>query len=428
MRALTLIASSLAASVLCAAAAPAHAQTLAITGARILTGTGTTIDNGTVLVRDGRIAAVGRDVTVPAGATVIDGQGKVVTPGLINSYTTIGIVEIEAVEETNDAASDNDQITAAFDVRYGLNPYSTLVPIERDGGITSAVVAPGARASIIAGLGSLIHLSGATADAMLDRSPVAMFGILNERAAQRTGGARGTAVLRLRELLEDVKDFAANRTAYENRDRRDLSLSRLDLEAMVPVVQGRLPLVLAVDRAPDLLNALALAREFKLRLVLSGAAEGWMVADAIRSAGVPVIMNPLTDIPGYDNLAATLENAARLQRAGVTLAFATFDAHNARNLRFLAGNAVANGMPYDAALAAITSGPARIWGADSVTGALAPGRRADLVVWTGDPFELLTRAEHVLIGGREMPPDNRQRELLARYRTLSASVPAQYRK
>jgi imidazolonepropionase-like amidohydrolase len=424
MRALSFIA---AAALLAGAAATASGQTVAITGGRVLTGTATTIENGTVLLRDGRIVAVGRDVPIPAGATVIDGHGKVVTPGLINSYTTIGVVEIEAVDETNDAASSNDQITAAFDVRYGLNPSSTLIPIERDGGVTGAVVAPGARASIIAGMGALIHLAGGTADSMIDRSPVAMFGILNEGAAERTGGARGTAVLRLRELLEDVKVYAANPAAYETRDRRDLSLSRLDLEAMVPVVQGRLPLVLAVDRAPDILNALSLAKEFKLRLILSGAAEGWRVAGAIRAAGVPVIMNPLTDIPFYDDLAATLENAARLQKAGVTVAFATFDAHNARNLRFLAGNAVANGMPYDAALAAITSVPARIWGADSMIGALAPGRRADLVVWSGDPFELLTRAEHVFIGGREMPPDNRQRQLLARYRTLGDSIPAQYR-
>jgi imidazolonepropionase-like amidohydrolase len=425
MRALTF---SAAGVLLAGAASTASGQTVAITGARVLTGTAATIENGTVLLRDGRIVAVGRDVPIPAGATVIDGHGKVVTPGLINSYTTIGVVEIEAVDETNDAASSNDQITAAFDVRYGLNPSSTLIPIERDGGVTGAVVAPGARASIIAGMGALIHLAGGTADSMIDRSPVAMFGILNEGAAERTGGARGTAVLRLRELLEDVKVYAANPAAYETRDRRDLSLSRLDLEAMVPVVQGRLPLVLAVDRAPDILNALSLAKEFKLRLILSGAAEGWRVAGAIRAAGVPVIMNPLTDIPFYDDLAATLENAARLQKAGVTVAFATFDAHNARNLRFLAGNAVANGMPYDAALAAITSVPARIWGADSMIGALAPGRRADLVVWSGDPFELLTRAEHVFIGGREMPPDNRQRQLLARYRTLGDSIPAQYRR
>jgi imidazolonepropionase-like amidohydrolase len=406
---------------------PLAAQTVAITGGRVLTGTGTTLDSATIVVRDGRIAAVGAGVAVPAGATVFDARGKVVTPGLINSYTTIGVVEIEAVNETSDAASSNDRITAAFDVVYGLNPVSTLIPIERDGGVTSAVVAPAARASIIGGKGALIHLSGSRADSMIDRAPVAMFGVLDESAAERTGGARGTAVLRLRELLEDVRDYAANPAAYENRDRRDLSLSRLDLEAMVPVVQGKLPLVLVVERAPDILNALALAREFKLRLVIAGAAEGWMVGDAIAAARVPVIMNPLTDIPGYDNLAATLENAARLRKAGVVIAFATFDAHNARNLRFLAGNAVANGLPYDAAIEAITSAPARIWGADADIGTVAVGREANLVIWSGDPLELMTRAERVFIHGQDMPPDNRQRELLARYRTLSDSLPPQYR-
>jgi imidazolonepropionase-like amidohydrolase len=406
---------------------PLAAQTVAITGGRVLTGTGTTLDSATIVVRDGRIAAVGAGVAVPAGATVFDARGKVVTPGLINSYTTIGVVEIEAVNEPSDAASSNDRITAAFDVVYGLNPVSTLIPIERDGGVTSAVVAPAARASIIGGKGALIHLSGSRADSMIDRAPVAMFGVLDESAAERTGGARGTAVLRLRELLEDVQDYAANPAAYENRDRRDLSLSRLDLEAMVPVVQGKLPLVLVVERAPDILNALALAREFKLRLVIAGAAEGWMVGDAIAAARVPVIMNPLTDIPGYDNLAATLENAARLRKAGVVIAFATFDAHNARNLRFLAGNAVANGLPYDAAIEAITSAPARIWGADADIGTVAVGREANLVIWSGDPLELMTRAERVFIHGQDMPPDNRQRELLARYRTLSDSLPPQYR-
>jgi imidazolonepropionase-like amidohydrolase len=406
---------------------PLAAQTVAITGGRVLTGTGTTLDSATIVVRDGRIAAVGAGVAVPAGATVFDARGKVVTPGLINSYTTIGVVEIEAVNETSDAASSNDRITAAFDVVYGLNPVSTLIPIERDGGVTSAVVAPAARASIIGGKGALIHLSGSRADSMIDRAPVAMFGVLDESAAERTGGARGTAVLRLRELLEDVRDYAANPAAYENRDRRDLSLSRLDLEAMVPVVQGKLPLVLVVERAPDILNALALAREFKLRLVIAGAAEGWMVGDAIAAARVPVIMNPLTDIPGYDNLAATLENAARLRKAGVVIAFATFDAHNARNLRFLAGNAVANGLPYDAAIEAITSAPARIWGADADIGTVAVGREANLVIWSGDPLELMTRAERVFIHGQDMPPDNRQRQLLARYRTLSDSLPPQYR-
>jgi imidazolonepropionase-like amidohydrolase len=408
-------------------AAPVAAQTVAITGARVLTGTGQTLDNATLVMRNGKITALAQGGAVPPGAVVVDGRGKTVTPGLINSATTIGIVEIEAVDETNDAASRNPEITAAFDVRYGLNPYSTLIPIERDGGVTHAVVVPGARTSIIAGQGAVIQLAGGTADSMLVRPRVAMFGLLDEGAAERTGGARGTAVLRLRELLEDVRVYAADRAAYERRARRDLSLSRLDLDAMVPVVMGDMPLVLTVNRAPDILNALALAREFKLKLVLSGVAEGWMVASQIAAAGVPVVVNPLTDIPGYDALGATLENAARLARAGVTIMFATFDAHNARNLRFFAGNAVANGLPYEAALAAVTSTPARVWGIGDRVGTLAVGRDADLVVWSGDPFELLTRAERVYIGGIEQPGDSRQRALLERYRHLNDSLPPQYR-
>lgn len=406
----------------------ASAQDLAITGGTVLTGTGQKFEHGTVLIHDGKVTAVGSGLTVPAGVRVLDATGKTVTPGLINSYTSVGAVEIEAVNETNDIASNNPRFTAAFSVVYGLDPYSTLLPIERDGGVTSAVVAPAARASIIGGQGALIHLAGAVADSMIIRAPLAMFGILNEGAAERSGGSRGDAMLRLREFLEDVRDYARNPSAFEARNLRDLSLSRLDLEAMVPVVQGRLPLVLSVDRAPDILNALALAREFKLHLVLAGAAEGWLVADAIARDSVGVIIDPLTDIPGYDQLAATLSNAARLQKAGVTVALATFDAHNARNVRFLAGNAVANGMPYDAALAAITSAPARIWRVEQQVGALAPGRQADLVVWSGDPLELMTQAEHVFIGGREMPQDNRQRELLARYRHLSDSLPPAYRR
>ncbi|HET9151143.1 MAG TPA: amidohydrolase family protein [Gemmatimonadales bacterium] len=405
----------------------AAAQTVAITGARVLVGNGTTLDGATVVIRDGRIAAVGRDAAVPDGARVIDARGKVVTPGLLNSATSLGAMEIEAVDETNDAASNNPKITAAFDIRYSLNPWTTLIPIERDGGVTSAVVAPNPRASIIAGTGALIRLSGLRVDSLVERSPVAMFGAFDERAAARTGGSRGDAMLTFRELLQDVKTYAADRQAYDNRARRDLALSRLDLEAMVPVVEGKLPLALSVNRAADILNALALAREFRLRLIIIGAAEGWMVADDIRAAGVPVILDPLLDIPGYDGLAATLENATRLRKAGVTIAFATFDAHNARNLRFSAGNAVANGLPYDEALAAITSAPARIWGVGDRLGQIAAGQDADVVVWSGDPFELMTRAEHVFIRGQEMAPDNRQRELLARYRTLSDTLPPQYR-
>jgi imidazolonepropionase-like amidohydrolase len=404
-----------------------RAQTIAITNARILPVAGPPIERGTLVMRDGKIAAVGANVPVPAGAQVIDGTGKTVTPGFLNSDTQVGIVEIDAVSESNDTGSGNDQITAAFDVTWGLNPNSTLIPIERTGGITRAVVAPAARAGLIAGQGAVIRLAGDRTSQMVDRPRVAMFGVLDQGAAAQAGGSREDAVLRIRELLEDARDYAAHRSAYESRDRRDYSASRLDLEALVPVVQGKMLLALNVNRAADIENALQLARDYKLKLILLGAAEGWEVADDIAHAGVPVVMDPLTDIPDFDQLGATLENAARMAKAGVQLAFATFDASNARNVRFLAGNAVSYGMPYDAALRAVTVNPARIWGIAEHYGTLEPGKDADVVVWTGDPFELLSYAQHVFIQGREMPGDNRQQELLDRYRTLNGPLPPQYK-
>jgi hypothetical protein len=196
-------------------------------------------------------------------------------------------------------------------------------------------------------------------------------------------------------------------------------VSRLDLQALVPVVRGQVPLAIAADRASDILVALRLAREFRLRLVLIGAAEGWMVAREIATAGVPVVVNPLQNIPSFERLGATLENAGRLASAGVHVALASFETHNARKLKQGAGNAVAHGMPYAAALRAVTLTPAEIWGVADRYGSIEPGKDADLVIWDGDPFELTTRVEHVFIRGREVPPDTRQRELFERYRHVS---------
>lgn len=405
----------------------AAAQTFAITGAEIHTAAGPVIEGGTVVVRDGRIEAVGPGVTAPAGARVIDGTGKVVTPGFLDSYTQLGVVEIGAVSGTNDLSSEDDRVTAAFRVSYGINPASTLLPIARTGGITRAVVAPSARASIIAGQGALILLGGDRLEDMLLRDPIAMFGILDEGAAERAGGSRGVSMMRLREALQDAVDYAANRPAFEAGNRRAYALSRLDLEALGPVVRGELPLALDVHRAADIRQALLMADELGIHLVLVGAREGWTVADEIARAGVPVVVNPMADIPDFDALASTLENAARLAEAGVDVVFASFDAHNVRNLRQAAGIAVAYGMGYDAALRAITAAPARIWGIGDRYGTLEPGMDADLVVWDGDPFEMLTGAEQVFVQGRELPLDTRQTELTERYLRLEGGLPPSYK-
>ncbi|MEJ2679327.1 MAG: amidohydrolase family protein [Gemmatimonadota bacterium] len=403
----------------------ASAQTVVITNARVYPVSGPVIEHGSVLIRDGRIAAVGADVQVPQGARLIDGTGKVVTPGLLDSNSQIGLVEIGAYPNTNDMRTTDDRITAAFDPADGLNPRSTLIPVTRIEGITRAVVAPSAAGSIIAGQGLLIDLAPGTATDMIEKDPVAMFAVLGEGGAARTGGARGAASLRLREILEDARDYAANTTAYRRNQRYDYSLSRLDLEALAPVVQGKLPLAIQADRASDIRTAIRLSQEYNFKLILVGAAEGWTVADDIARAGVPVIINPMTDIPEFADLAATLQNAGRMSRAGVDVIFASFTAHNARNLKQEAGNAVANGMPFDAALRAVTLAPAKLWGIDDRYGSLEPGKDADVVVWDGDPFDVLTNVEHVFIRGREVPMTSRQLELAKRYMNRS-DWPAAY--
>jgi imidazolonepropionase-like amidohydrolase len=405
---------------------PLSAQTVAITNARIYTIAGPVIERGTLIIRNGKIAAVGADVAVPTGARVIDGTGKMVTPGLLDSSTGLGTVEIDADDPSNDRSVTGDRVTAAFNVADNLNPFSTLLPVTRVEGITRAVVAPGNGSTIIAGQGVLIDLGGQGLAVSIERNPVAMFAVLGEAGAGRAGGSRAAAILRLREALQDARDYANNRTAFENAQRRDYALSRLDLEALLPVIRGALPLVINVNRASDILAALRVAREFNLRLIVSGAAEGWLVARELAAANVPVIINPMVNIPGMEALGITLENAARLHAAGANVVFASFDSHNSRNIKQLAGNAVSYGMPYDAALRAMTLNPARLWGIAERYGTLEAGKDADVVVWSGDPLELTTVVEHVFINGRAVPDDTRQRALFNRYRRVGGSMPEAY--
>lgn len=413
-----------------AGAAGAGAETIAITGARVHPVSSAAIDGATVVIADGRIVAVGRDVEIPAGARVVDARGKWVTPGLLDSSAGVAAVEIGAYDDTTESRVEDDRVTAAFDVVDGLNPWATNVAVNRVEGIARAVVMPRPGKSLIAGQAALVSLRPlAVPDprAMVERAPVAMVATLGSGGAELAGGARAAALLRLREALEDARDFAANRRAWESAGRRDYALSRLDLEALAPVVGGELPLAVTVDRASDLLAAVRFAAEQHLELIVVGGAEAWMVARELAAAKVPVILNPMSNLPDFESLGSTLENAARLEAAGVTVAFASFDAHNARDLRHASGVAVAYGMSWDAALAAVTAVPARIWGIADRYGTLEPGKAADLVVWSGDPFELSTTAEHVFLDGREVPSDTRQRDLLERYRRLDGELPPAYR-
>jgi imidazolonepropionase-like amidohydrolase len=417
---------------LTAIGSPAPAATasgvVAITGAKVYTlGRAGTLDDATVVLENGRIRAVGKGIAIPAGARTIDARGKVVTPGLFDSFTQIGLVEVNAVPGTRDGSEQSDHITAAFDVADALNPRSVLLPVNRIEGLTRAVVAPTPGKSLIAGRGAVIHL-GVGPD-LLVRSPVAMFAVLGEEGARLAGGSRAGAILLLRQALDDALDYAAHKAAWERAERRPYALSHLDLEALVPVARGELPLVVTVDRASDIEAALRLAKERRLKLILASADEAWRVADQIAAAKVPVLLNPLDDLPtSFEKLGATLENAARLHRAGVTFAFMSGDSHNARNLRQGAGNAVAYGLPWDEALKAMTVNPARIWHLDDRLGSLEPGKEADLVIWDGDPLEVTTGAVQVFIRGVEIPMKSRQTELRDRYKNLGGPLPPAYDK
>lgn len=408
----------------------AAAESWAITGARLHTlGPSGVIENGTIVIRDGRIEAVGADVDVPRDAQRIDAAGKIVTPGLYDAYSYIGVVEVSLVVETNDRVQSGARYTASFRVADAINPRSTLIPVNRIEGITRAVVTPAVAAesfsSPVAGLGSVIHLGGVE-DYLVARD-AALYVHLGEEGAALAGGARGLTLMRLREALQDARDFSEHRGAFEARARRQYSASRPDLEALAETLDGERPVVVSVDRASDIRTALRLADEFGLKLVVAGGAEAWMEADRLAAAQVPVILDPLENLPDrFESLGATLENAARLHAAGVTVAFATGESHNARNMRQAAGNAVAYGLPWDAALAAMTVNPARIFGLEGATGSLQAGKDADLVIWDGDPLEVTSAAERVFIRGRDIPMVSRHTLLRDRYGNDAGPLPPQY--
>lgn len=371
------------------------------------------IEQGTVVIEGDRIVAVGENVAVPEGAVVIDAEGKVVTPGFMDPATNIGIVEVGAVDGTVDVSTTSDRYTAAHSVADAINPRSTLIPVNRIEGITRVVTRPYSGTSIFAGRSAVMSL-GSVDDYLIDRA-AAMHLTLGISGAELTGGSRGAAIVKLREALQDARDYGNNRSAFESANRYAYSLSRPDLEALQPVLAGELPLVVDVERASDIEAVLRLAEDFGLDVIIQGGAEAWLVADALAAANVPVILNPLVNLPfSFEQIASTLQNAAKLHEAGVTIAFSQGESHNARNVKQAAGIAVANGLPWTAALEALTVNPAQIFGVENY-GRLAPGFDADVVIWDGDPLEVTTFADRVFIEGRDIPMVSRQTLLRDRY-------------
>ncbi|MEN3749808.1 amidohydrolase family protein [Sphingomonas sp. HF-S3] len=408
-----------------AIASPALAQDVAITNAKLVIGDGAApVDGGTVVIRAGRVVAAGQGVAVPAGVRVIDAQGKWVSPGIFAGFSRLGIVEVDGVSETNDANARSSPFHAALDVAPAVNPKTSAIALNRAEGVTRAVVAPGDSGSMFGGQGAIIDL-GADMDAVT-RPRAFQFLEYGETGAGNGGGSRPAAYATLRNALFEARDYARNPASYTDRGK-DAFLTRADAEALQPVIQGKVPLVVHVERGSDILVMLGLKREMpQLRMVLVGATEGWTVAREIAAAGVPVIASALADLPAtFESLAATQSNIGRLKAAGVTVGIGMINDDEARQARLVkqyAGNLVAlnripgaSGLDWGAAFATISSKPAEAIGMDGEFGSLRAGRRGDVVIWDGDPLEVGTAAVSVFIDGVEQPLTNRQTRLRDRY-------------
>ena len=449
---------------LLASPAPLAAQTIAITGGTVALGDGSEpIVGGTVVICDGKILGAGVAIPIPRDAQMIDARGKWVTPGIIGGFSRLGLSEVDlSADGTTDDRAPGGPFSAAIDVAPAVNPMSSTISVNRADGVTRAIVAPNTAKSIFAGQGAVIDLGA-------DRDPITsarrfQFVELGESGAETAGGSRASAHLMFRNALREAAELGrystrgSTRTAstdhlvvrHPNESRMtgpnaqrsdDVLLTRFDAAALVPVLQGRQYLLVHVEQANDILQAIALKRDFPaLKLVLVGVTEGWTVADRIAASDIPVIASAVNDLPAsFEQLAATQSNIGRMRAAGVKVAIGMIDDNDSRylfNQRQYAANLVAltkvpgaTGVRWGEALAMITSKPAEVIGMGDKLGSLGRGRQGDVVIWSGDPLELASEAQMVWIDGVRQPLESRQTKLRDRYRSLERqALPEAYRR
>ena len=405
---------------------------IVITGGKLLTITHGTIENGVLLIENGKIAAVGAAglVKVPANAQVVDAKGMTVYPGLIDSETHLGLTEIEAEKMTNDLVEPSDEIMPNMHVSDAFHAETALIPVTRYNGITNAIVAPESR-DTLPGQDSFIQLAGADATQMLMIRDIAM--PLNFTGKQRRNESFATAsypqtrmgmAAQMRQAFTDAQGYAAKWDEYNKKkaaaktgDASPTPPSRdLKLEALLPYLSGKKPVVVKAEEPSDAETAYALAQEFKLRIILNGLTQCQPIYDKIAEWHVPVILGSIYDEPKeWERYDTVYKMPSELAKRGVKIAFASFDAHQVRNLPYAAGFAVAFGLPYDEAMKALTLYPAQIWGVDDQLGSLDVGKIANVVVATGDPLDVKTDVKYVFIQGRSIPMVDRQTELRDRY-------------
>jgi imidazolonepropionase-like amidohydrolase len=430
---------SVAIGLVCGAlAAAGYAQTAAptdyaITHAKIFTLAGTPIEDGTVVIHEGKIAAVGVNATIPTGAKVIDAKGLQVYPGLFDAVTQMGLSEIAAARATVDTTETgpfNPDAVAATAVL----PSSAHIPVTRAAGITEVLAVPasggfdsGGASSLVGGQASALYLTGWTIEDMLIRKNAAMvidwprietqsFDLTTLTRKEKTYAEAkkeyDKQLVQLADWFEQARHYAQAMEKGGGSFERDVKL-----EAMASVMRGQMPLLVFADRARDIHNAVEFCEKQKVRMILAGGAEAWKVKDLLRSRGVAVILRPTLGEPpeeddAYDRL---MTQPSELQAAGVQFAFASFDNSFARRLGQQAANAVAHGLAYEEGLKAVTLYPAQIFGLDGQLGTIENGKVASLMVTTGDPLELTTEVKYLFIKGQLTSTDNKQKDLYQKY-------------
>jgi Imidazolonepropionase and related amidohydrolases len=400
----------LAAGLLAALAVPGFAQDLLVRNATVHTaGAQGTLQGADVLVQGGVIRAVGTGLAVPAGASVVEANGRPLTPALFGGITDIGLEEVSGEAPTVDGELklDGQPVRPEFDVTLAYNPASVLVPVARVEGIGFTLLAADNGHSFVAGQGGVIRLDG-SADPV---GPKALFIRLGASAADLSGKSRAAQWMLLDQMVAEARGRVP-------ADSPHALLTPAGRAVLARFLAGEGRIVVKVDRAADIRQLLRWAAREKVKIAIAGGAEAWQLAPQLAQARVPVFVDVLANLPGnFDQIGATMRNAALLQAAGVEVGFtqAGDASHNARKVRQLAGNAVANGLPWEAGLAGLTRVPAQAFGVDDRFGTIAVGKSADLVLWSGDPLDVINTAEQVWLGGRAMPMRSRQTELRDRY-------------
>jgi imidazolonepropionase-like amidohydrolase len=415
--------------------------TVAIVGGKVFPVSASAIEGGTVLIRNGKIEAVGKGITVPPDAKRIDATGQWILPGMIDSRTHLGLWEVDLDPVTRDEDEDTDPVTPQMRVVDAFYDETENISITRQVGVTAALTTPGDE-NLINGQSALVDLSGGDLAQVLIKFPVAMHFSLGEPPKARYGARTqlpstrmGNAAL-IRSSLLQARDYLTKWDTYEQKKlacdtarpprgkgKKDEKCPPerpaidLKLAALAAVLKGEMPAIFRAQRMDDILTAIRLSEEFKLRLILSHAAEAYKVADLLASKKIPVIVGPITTQPDHiETLGAIYENAARLNEAGVQISIQTDRTNDSRTLVWEAGLAVTYGLPWDVALRSVTLTPAEIFGVADRIGSLEPGKRADLIVTTGDPFQPLTQVRHLFIRGVERSLRTRQDDLADKYR------------